>query len=75
MGRGPLDPDMQDICFETACQVSLLCSTGSVVMFREPLQPRMTHFCESLRGHQISREFTRPLTRGVQSYLGIRIQV
>lgn len=66
MSRGPLDSDMQDICFETACQVSLLCSTGSVVLCREPLHHigRVIHFCESLRGHQTSREFTNPLAAG-----------
>lgn len=63
MGRGPLDPDMQDICFETACRVFLLCSTGSVVLCRELVHHlgRVIHFCESVRGHQTSREFTSPL--------------
>lgn len=63
MGRGPLDPDMRDICFETACQVFLLCSTGSVVLCREPVHHlgRVIHFSESVRGHQTSREFTSPL--------------
>lgn len=67
MGRGPLDPDMQDICFETAYQVSLLCSAGSVeccLVQRTFASHWEDDLFMSVRGHQTCREFTSPLAAG-----------
>lgn len=74
MGRGPLDLDMQDICFETACQVSLLCSTGCVVLCREPLHPISVSQSGAIRlaGNSPAHWL---LAGGAQSYLGVQIPV